>query len=405
MDVSELVTTEYTEMSGDTRVAKLVSAFEDTSCRAIVVIDDGSFEGVVTRRQIIRSHRATDQKARSLVWPLPRIGTDEDVREAAQLMLDGDVRLLPVFENQQLVGVVTADRMLAAVRENLDVATVANAHSPELVTVSPDSTLGDALHEFREHRVKHLPVIEDATAVGMLALADVVDLTARSVEKQQGGDMPGFDEHGGEGTADDYRSHGGHGAREGELERMLELPVRDKMSSPVRTVQPPQTLDVAVEKMFDATTSSLLVTEEERPRGILTKSDVLDTLTWEAKGHRAVQVYGTEHIDDMTYDDIVDMVETLEQMDGSLDLQDVRIHVNQHQERRRGTPLLHVRVRLSTNRGLISASEEGYGASHALNEVEDVLKRRIREGKTAGQSKKHPSEEFWEKRFGWYLSE
>jgi len=32
-----------------------------------------------------------------------------------------------------------------------------------------------------------------------------------------------------------------------------------------------------------------------------------------------------------------------------------------------------------------------------------VLERQIRDRKTYGESKKPPSEEFWEKRFGWML--
>ncbi|MFB6195026.1 MAG: CBS domain-containing protein [Haloplanus sp.] len=406
MDVSSIVSTDYTEMSSDTRIAKVAAAFEDPSCRGVVVTNDGSFEGVITRRQLVASHHSPDQKAGSSVWAVPRIGEHEDVRRVAQLMIDGDVRLLPVFDDQHLVGVVTADDLLRHVQEYLEAATVEDAASSDLVTIHPETTLGEALHEFREHRITHLPVVESESALGMLTLYDIVDLTTREVTKSQGGDTSGFDSHGGQGTSDNYRSHGGYGAREGELERMLDLPVRDEMTTPVRTIDGEETLETAVHEMFDAEASSLVVTDADgRPTGIVTKTDVLDALTWGADGHRAVQVNGTEYIDDTTYEDIVAMIEELDGMDSQLDIHDAKIHIDQHQERQRGTPLLFVRIRLSTDRGLITASDEGYGASHALNEVRDVLKRRIREKKTYGQSKKPPDEEFWEKRFGWLLSE
>jgi hypothetical protein len=68
-------------------------------------------------------------------------------------------------------------------------------------------------------------------------------------------------------------------------------------------------------------------------------------------------------------------------------------------------PLLLARIRLYTDAGLYMASGEGFGATHALNEARDVLERRIRDRKTHGRSKKPPSEEYWEKRFGWLLEE
>ncbi|WP_283102253.1 CBS domain-containing protein [Haloplanus halobius] len=406
MDISSIVSTEYTEVSSDTRIAKVVAAFEDPDCRGVIVTEDGTFEGVITRRQLVASHHDPDQKAGSCVWAVPQIATDEDVRRVAQLMIDGDTRLLPVFEDQHLQGVVTADDLLKHVQEFLEAATVDQAASRDLVTIRPDTTLGEALHEFRDHRITHLPVVEDGSARGMLTLYDIVDLTTREIQVSQGGNASGFDAHGGEGSSDNYRTHGGFGAREGELDRMLDLPVRDEMSSPVRTADLEETLDEVVHEMFDATASSLVVTDEnEEPMGIITKTDVLDALTWGAEGHRAVQVTGTEYIDDTTYRDIVDTIDELDGMDSGLDIHDANIHINEHQERQRGTPLLFVRVRLATDRGLITASEEGYGASHALNEVRDILKRRIREKKTYDKSKKPPGEDYWKRRFGWLLRE
>ncbi|MFB6207349.1 MAG: CBS domain-containing protein [Haloglomus sp.] len=406
MNISELVSTDYAEVSPDTRVAKVVSIFDDPACRGVVVTDEGSFEGVITRRQLVGSQYDPDRTAETVTWAVPRVGPTEDVREVARLMIDGDARLLPVFDSGTLTGVVTADRLLEAVEAHLSAADVNDAYTADLRTIEPETTLGEALNRFQEEHITHLPVVAEGDARGMLTLYDVVDLTVRETDVQQGGATPGFDGHGGQGSSDGFRSHGGRGAREGELTRLLDLPVRDEMTRPVHTVDRDATLETAVRRMFDAEASSLLVTDaEDRPAGILTKTDALDALTWGTEGHRAVQVYGTEYIDDVSYEDIVAMVDDLDRMDGSLDLFDVRFHVTRHQERQRGNPLLHVRGRLSTDRGLITASAEGYGASHAFNEVENRLKRRIRDGTETNRNKKHPDEEFWDKRFGWLLAE
>ena len=399
MDIADVVSEEYVAFTPETRVSKLAGAFEDPSVVGVVIRGD-EFEGVVTRRQLATSHHPPRERAGSLVHHVPRLAPDEDVRKVARLMIESDSQLLPVFEGETLVGVVTADDVLRQIQPFLDAVTVAQAYTADLVSLSPESTFGDALHTFREHHVTHLPVVDEDAAVGVLSLYDVAGLTVRAASKSQGGDPSEAASVGG------GRSRGGgFGAREGELERVLDLPVRDLMASPVRTIGRDETLETAVEEMFAAGTSSLIVTADGRPDGIVTKTDVLDSLTWEAGGNRAVQVYGTDLLDDVSYEDVVAMIDKFDDRDSDMTVLDAKIHLHEHDETLRGTPLLLARIRLYTDRGLYIASGEGYGASHAINEARDTLERQLRDRKTRGRSKKHPDEEFWRKRFGWMVPE
>jgi len=177
------------------------------------------------------------------------------------------------------------------------------------------------------------------------------------------------------------------------------------MASPVRTIHPDETLQTAVESMFAVDASSLVVTRNGEPFGIVTKTDVLDSLTWEAGGNRSVQLYGTDLLDDMGYEDIVAMVEKFDDRDHGMNVLDAKIHLHEHDETLRGRPLLLARVRLHTDQGMYIASGEGYGARYAINRARDTLERQIREDKTYAKTKKPPGEAFWEKRFGWLLEE
>lgn len=403
MDIADIVTTDFAQVTPEEPVSALSGRFEDPEVVGVVVYGD-TYEGVVTRRQLTRSHHQPEERIGSLVWQVPRLAPDEDLRKVARLMIEADSQLLPVFEGGQLRGVVTADAILEQVRPYLDVATVGDAASTDLVTLDSDATFGDALHEFRDHRIAHLPVVEAGKPRGILSLYDVTHLQIRATEKSQGGDPGGDHSVGGAMTASSARAgRGGFGAREGDLARLLDLPVRDLLSSPVKTISPTETLDVAVGKMSEAGGSSLIVIEDDAIEGILTKTDVLDTLTWEAGGNRSVQVYGTDLIEDMTYEDIVAMVEKFDDRDRGMNVLDAKVHLHKHEETLRGTPLLLARIRLHTDSGLFIASGEGYGAKHAITEARDVLERQIREKKTYARSKKPKSEEFWGKRFGWML--
>lgn len=406
MDISEIISDDYDIVSQDTEVSKLAGRFEDPLKKGVIVESDDGVEGVVTRRQLATTQHQPEQKVRSIVWHVPRLAPDEDVRKTAQLMIDSDSQFLPVFEGQQLVGVVTSDDILDAVKDHLDAVDVRDAYSGDLVSIAPDDTFGKALNVLRENQITHLPVVEGEDPVGVLSLYEVTNVAVRAMEQNQGGEGGGVSSTGAEisSSAGNTR-RGGYGARDGEREDMLEIPVRDLMVSPIQDTSLDAPLDQAAKTMLESDVSSLVVENSGDIAGIVTKTDILDSLTWEAGGNRGVQLYGSELLDDMSYDDVVAMIDKFDSKDGSMSVLDAKIHLQDHDEKKRGTPLILARIRLHTDNGLFMASGEGYGAKHALNEASDVMERRLRDSKTHGQSKKPPSEEHWEKRFGWWLEE
>lgn len=403
MDIADIISTEFASFDAYTPVSKLAGAFEDPTLKAVVVTDGGEFEGLITRKQLEASHRHPQQKARSIVWPVPTVERYEDVREVARLMIGGDTLVLPVVANDEVVGVVTADAMLRKVQPFLSVLTVDDVATWGVTTISENTTLGEALHQFRENRVTHLPVVDGGNLTGMLSLSDVIDFTTRDVARSQGGSPRGFDEHGGAGARAGYRSHGGFGER-GETDRLLDLPVRDVLTAPVATIEPSRPLDEAVGEMFDRGTSSLVVTRDGRADGIVTKTDVLESLTWTDRARSSVQVFGIELLDDISYDEVSDMIDDVARKYGDMTVLEAKVHLHEHDETYRGLPLILARIRLYTDRGYFVAQDEGFGASHALHLARNALEREVLKGKTYGRTKKHPDEDYWSKMQGWWLT-
>jgi len=191
-------------------------------------------------------------------------------------MIGSGAKTLPVLDDDRVVGIVTGDSILEAVQSFLSAVTVADAYTEKLISAAPDTTIGKALNTLREGRIAHLPVVDDGEAVGMVSLYDIVDFTTRGGTKSQGGSPGNFGgRHGGE-------RHGGLGAREGDSDRMLDLPVRNLMSDVVVTVRRSAPLDEVVETMFEREISSLVVLGDQssEPIGVVTKTDVLEALTW-----------------------------------------------------------------------------------------------------------------------------
>jgi CBS domain-containing protein len=101
------------------------------------------------------------------------------VAEAAKVMAQEDVGPIPIVEDGRLVGIVTdRDIVVRVVAEGRDpkTTTVNEIASTELVTVSPEDNLDEALKLLAERQIRRLPVVEGDRLVGIVAQADIARL-------------------------------------------------------------------------------------------------------------------------------------------------------------------------------------------------------------------------------------
>src|SRR5436189_5769868 len=96
--------------------------------------------------------------------------------QVAELMQSEDVGVVPVVAGDQLLGIVTdrdiVVRVIAKGRDPREVS-AADAASQDLVTVTPDEDLGDALKLMAQYQVRRLPVVgEDNRLLGAVPQAD-----------------------------------------------------------------------------------------------------------------------------------------------------------------------------------------------------------------------------------------
>ena len=105
------------------------------------------------------------------------IDADKTVEDAAKMMKDEDVGLVPIVEGDRLIGTLTdRDIAIRVVAEGRDPSstTVREVASTDLVTVDPQQDLDEALRLMAQHQVRRLPVVEeDGRLVGIVAQADV----------------------------------------------------------------------------------------------------------------------------------------------------------------------------------------------------------------------------------------
>ena len=117
------------------------------------------------------------------------IDANSSVVEAARIMKQEDVGIVPIVQSGRLVGTVT-DRDIAVrvVDQGKDPQSVSvrEIASTDLVTIDPQQDLDEALRLMASHQVRRLPVVEeDGRLVGIVAQADV----AREADDKKTGDL------------------------------------------------------------------------------------------------------------------------------------------------------------------------------------------------------------------------
>ncbi|MFB6179927.1 MAG: CBS domain-containing protein [Halorientalis sp.] len=361
MDIADIATSDYIEVDAGERLAKVRSIFERKNPRGIIVTNDGEYAGVIGKRQLVQSHVNDDMKAESMLVSAPNVERTDDVREVARVLVEGGTKIAPVFEADRLWGIVTTNAILDAVLENLDALDVADIYTENVITIEEDTRVGQAINLLREHSISRLPVLdEDDGLSGMVTTHDIVDIVVRDMDKATRGD------------------------RAGDIERILDIPVYDVMSSPVSTTTLPESVRTAVERMLDNDYNGLVVTPEDDDSevvGILTKTDVLRALTYTEEEHMDVQITNISLLDTIVREDIRTDIEEVVDKYQDMQVRHAHVRFHEHKEKLRGTPLVQCQIRLRTTEGQIAGSGEGYGAEQAFNVALDKLERNVLERK------------------------
>jgi CBS domain-containing protein len=104
------------------------------------------------------------------------VTSDTDLLTVARHMRDLNVGVIPVVEDEHLVGVITdRDIVIRAVAMGSDPQneTAGDHMSPHPTTVGPDEDVAKAAQIMAREQIRRLAVVEDGKLVGILSIGDV----------------------------------------------------------------------------------------------------------------------------------------------------------------------------------------------------------------------------------------
>jgi len=100
------------------------------------------------------------------------------VFDAIQLMADKNIGALLVIDRERLVGIMSErdyTRKIALKGKSSKQTPVREILSDEMITVTPAHTIEDCMRLMTENRIRHLPVLDGDSILGIVSIGDLVN--------------------------------------------------------------------------------------------------------------------------------------------------------------------------------------------------------------------------------------
>lgn len=102
---------------------------------------------------------------------------DMYVLDGLTVMLEKNISALLIIDQEKLVGIFTerdyARKIILLGRSSKD-TTIAEVMTRDLITISKEDSVEYCMKIMTEKHIRHLPVLENEKAVGMISIGDVV---------------------------------------------------------------------------------------------------------------------------------------------------------------------------------------------------------------------------------------
>lgn len=102
-----------TTVTPDTTVLEALHIMADQNIGSVMVLQDGHYLGIVTERDysrkvVLNGKSSTDTKVSEIMSnDLPRVTAHDTVDYCMQLMSEKNIRYLPVFDENQVTGIIS----------------------------------------------------------------------------------------------------------------------------------------------------------------------------------------------------------------------------------------------------------------------------------------------------------
>ena len=155
-------------------ISKVVGILKDQDVYEVLLNIDNKI-GMITIRDILKAKNITVTKANSLAVFVPKLSPKNTIAEAARLMVENHIRVLPIVKNNSIIGVIQALSIIKLMqKQGFPKIKAKEIMTRNPITLSSDDLTSKARKLMIRKNIDHLPVIIKNELNGILTSNQIV---------------------------------------------------------------------------------------------------------------------------------------------------------------------------------------------------------------------------------------
>ncbi len=361
MIVKEIMSKNVICLSPDDTVSDLISLVEKNHIREIPIVENKKLRGIVYSKDIARKGVTNPQKTKiaKVIKSHPAtVSPNQDINEAAELILKNGLIGLPVVEKDRVVGIISMHDIIkfsSKTKQFRQTKAEQIMSVPE--TIGRDADIGKARLLMRERNISRLPVVDKNNKLsGVVTIFDLL----KAVKPRE--------------RMDFY-------SMAAEKETIMGTPVSTIMDKKPITAEGKNSLNEIVNLIDKNRIDGVIVLDGGQPVGVVTEKDLLEVYvsSFKQKGI-FYQISGLKDEDDFIVATVNRMIrDSLQKLTKMTKSEFFFLHVKRYDKR--GKVKYSIRTRLMTERGVFVSKSYAWDLREAVDTALDKLEKIIIRGK------------------------
>lgn len=359
----ELISEDFEVVNANETISKVVpllDKYEPEKAHAILVEDSGKITGVIREKDLMRGSLMVnphETKIKNFVVKTGTIDISELAPEKVARRFVEDSTPFVLVNIGKKIGVIYVNDFLEKSSKDFRKVKIRDVMNPNVITIHNYDSAAKALATMRKYGIDRIVVVDEKNrAQGIVTGKDIIDRIV-SPRKSQG-----------------------LGMGSGEKEKTLSIMVDSIMSYPLITAQSTDDVTKIIELMLKNRISSVVITKDGIPEGIVIKKDILETfLKKVTPSKHSVQIMTKDvELDEFDKQRIIDdLKKFMDKFKEFLGESILFAYIKRHKENFRGLPLIYVRLRLMSEKGVFFVTGESWGVEFAVNATLKKLEREV----------------------------
>jgi len=357
LKAEDVMSKTFISASEDENLSDVLAKLRKYNIQELPVIRKNRLVGLVSYDTIIkRRNLPLSTKVEHIMSTPPKLSGDSSLTTVAEMLMSSGFRILPITSRGKiLAGVVSRMDLLKGILQDKKLA---NTEINSIMTQEPQCVLEtdnitQARTLMKRLSVRSVPVLdENEKLVGVVGVKDIASIWTPKTRESRG-------ELAGEKIS-------------------LDVEVKSIMNPDPIFIEKEGKVGEVIKLMQDNDISSVLITENKKPIGIITTLDIIELLArMKERESLYVQIAGLGEEDAEVYDDMYDLIrKSMSKINKIEKTRIFALHVVQYHDKS-FVKEYELRARLSTKKQMFYAQGNGWDLMKALDDVLENLERMV----------------------------